>query len=67
MRGPMLAQADLVAESLVAKLAGEGPTSAVSPPRVDLQSVRRAEHLVAFHAGVGVARYRWWLAAGAQQ
>lgn len=52
--GAVLAEADLVAERLVAQLAGEGPPPAVRPPRVHLQAVRGAEHLVAFHARVRV-------------
>lgn len=56
VRGPVLAEAHFVPERLVAELAGERSPTAVGPPRVDLEAVRRAEHFVAFDAGVGIAR-----------
>lgn len=52
---PVLAEADLVPEGLVAELAGVGLLAVVRPPGVDLEAVRRGEHLLALHARVQVA------------
>jgi len=52
---PVLAEADLVAEGLVAELAGVGLLAVVRPPGVDLEAVGRGEHLLALHARVQVA------------
>lgn len=65
VRGPVLAEAHFVSERLVAELASERSPAAVGPPRVDLEAVRRAEHFVAFDAGVGIAGQRGRLASRA--
>lgn len=52
---PVLAEADLVAEGLVAQLAGVGLLAMVGAARVHLEAVRRGEHLLALHARVQVA------------
>lgn len=52
---PVLAEADLMAEGLVAQLAGVGLLPVVGAARVHLESVRRGEHLLALHARVQVA------------
>ena len=49
---PVLAEADLVAEGLVAEFAGEGPAAAVAPAAVHLQAVRRGEQLVTLRTRV---------------
>lgn len=51
----MLTEADLVAEGLVAQLAGVGFLAVVGAARVHLEAVRRGEHLLALHARVQVA------------
>lgn len=56
VRGPVLAEADFMSERLVAELTSERSPTAVGPSRVDLQSMWRAEHFVAFYAGVGIPR-----------
>lgn len=52
---PVLTEADLVAEGLVAQLAGVGLLAVVGAARVHLEAVRRGEHLLALHARVQVA------------
>lgn len=52
---PVLAEADLVAEGLVAQLAGVGLLAVMGTARVHLEAVRRGEHLLALHARVQVA------------
>jgi len=52
---PVLAEADLVPEGLVAELAGVGLLAVVRPAGVDLEAVWRGEHLLALHARVQVA------------
>lgn len=56
VHGSVLAQAHLVAEGLVAELAGERSLAAVRPPGVHFQSVRCGEHLVALEARVHVGQ-----------
>lgn len=55
VHGPVLRQTDLVAEGFVAQLAGKWPFTVVRPPRMYLESMRRAEHLVTLDAAVDVA------------
>lgn len=55
MHSPVLRETDFVAEGFVAQLAGERPFTVVRPPRVNLESMRRAEHLVALDAAVDIA------------
>lgn len=52
----MLGQADLVAERLVAQVAGVGPLAVVGPAGVHLQAVGGREEFLAFHAGVDIAQ-----------
>ena len=51
---PVLTEADLGAESFVAKLAGEGSFATVRPPRVHFQAVRGRKHFITFYARVYV-------------
>ncbi len=55
LSSPVLREADLVPERLVAHLAGEGPLPVVRPPGVHLQPVRGGEDLLALEARVDVA------------
>lgn len=54
----MLAKADLMAERFVAQLTGERPLTVVAPPGMHFETVRRREHLLAFHARIDVAQQR---------
>lgn len=55
MHGSVLGKADFMAERFIAQLAGKGSLPIVRPPCMHLESVRRAEHLVAFDTAVDVS------------
>lgn len=55
MHGSVLRKADFMAERFIAQLAGKWSLPIVGSPCMHLESVRRAEHLVALDAAVDVA------------